>query len=57
MTKAEEIHFNTMMETYRQYLTTTSWKRQKDLKKSLASLEKDWFDYMRFKNGGIKNGN
>lgn len=57
MTKAEEIHYNKMMETYSQYLTTTSWKRKKDLKKSLASLEKDWFDYMRFKNGGIKNGN
>jgi hypothetical protein len=56
MTKAEEIHFKKMLETYRQYLLTDSWKRKKDLKKSLASLEKDWFDYQRFKNGGTKDG-
>jgi hypothetical protein len=56
MTKAEEIHFKKMLDTYRQYLLTDSWKRKKDLKKSLASLEKDWFDYQRFKNGGTKDG-
>lgn len=54
MTKSEEIHFNSLMDTYRQYLTTSSWKRRKDLKKSLLSLEKDWFDYQRFKCGEMK---
>lgn len=54
MTKSEEIHFNSLMDTYRQYLTTSSWKRRKDLKKSLLSLEKDWFDYQRFKYGEMK---
>ena len=54
MTKSEEIHFNSLMDTYRQYLTTPSWKRRKDLKKSLLSLEKDWFDYQRFKYGEMK---
>ena len=54
MTKSEEIHFNSLMDTYYQYLTASSWKRRKDLKKSLFSLEKDWFDYQRFKYGEMK---
>lgn len=50
MTKAEEIHFNKMIDTYKQYLQCSSWKRKRDLKKSLETLEKDWFDYQRFRN-------
>lgn len=49
MKAMEKIHLDAMMDTYREYLTTKSWKRRRDLKRHLASLESDWFDYMRIK--------
>lgn len=50
--KTERDHIESMMEVYRQYLLSDSWKRRNDLKKQLTRLEKDWEEYKRFKKGG-----
>ena len=49
MKTMEQIHLQAMMDTYKEYLTTKSWKRKRDLKRHLAELERDWFDYQRIK--------
>lgn len=49
MKTMEQIHLQAMMDTYKEYLITKSWKRKRDLKRHLAGLESDWFDYQRIK--------
>lgn len=59
MTKAEEQHVQKMLDVYRQYILSDSWKRRNDLKRQLARLEKEWAEYKRYKKGDIygnKNG-
>lgn len=59
MTKMEERHVQLMINVYRQYILSDSWKRRNDLKRQLSRLEKDWEEYKKHKKGdcyGNKNG-
>lgn len=53
MTKAEEQHVQKMLDVYRQYILSDSWKRRNDLKRQLTRLEKDWEEYKRHKKGDM----
>ena len=49
MIESEKKHLDKMVKTYKEYLTAKSWKRRRDLKKALAGLERDWFEYLRIR--------
>ena len=51
MTKMEEQHVQLMINVYRQYILSDSWKRRNDLKRQLSRLEKDWEEYKKHKKG------
>lgn len=53
MTKMEEQHVQKMLDVYRQYVLSDSWKRRNDLKRQLTRLEKDWEEYKRHKKGDM----
>lgn len=51
MTRSEEQHVQKMLDTYKQYILSDSWRRRNDLGKYLARLEKEWAEYKKYRKG------